>query len=1215
MTLLGLPATSLVAALLASLLCGFVGTFVVLRRLVALGGGIAHAAFGGIGFAVVAGFDPRLGAAAVALLAAALLSRLPRERSDRQDALIGVLWAVGMAVGMLLLSRAGGGADDADVESYLFGDIARVRGADLWTLAAVVVAVVAVHLARGRELVATAFDPEHAAIQGLPVRGLSVLLMSLVALSVVALLQHVGVVLAIALLAVPPLVALRLCRSMGAIVACGAIVAFVIQVVGLKLALGAGWPAGPSIVLVGAAALALARWAPLPGRRAATALFLALCASSAGASSGGEATAERVAGSFELIGMATLPPNRFGDAPVGGLSGLTYDERAAALFALSDDRGGEHESRIFRLAIDLSDGRLEEGDVSVIGRVFLRDADREPFEAGRLDPEGISLDPNGGFFVATEGVASRGIGPSVHSFSPDGVERFRFALPPRYEPDAEGRERGVRDNLGFESLTVTPDGAWLVAGLENSLHGDGPAADFDHPSFARWAFWSLPGEAGALPRRELVYRLAPLSLPPGELEGYRVNGLSEILALSPTRFLALEREYVAGSGLRVRLVLVSTAGATDVVGLERVDPARVVPMKTTQLLDFAELGVPLDNYEAVGFGPRLRDGRRSLLIVSDDNFDPNAQKTIVLAFAIDDTPLTIAELQGRAHRSPLEGRWVAGVEGVVTAIDRRSRAPGFAIESTSPDGDAATSEAIWVAMTPASELAPGVHVLVTGRIEERAANAKQLPVTTLVASAVEIVAAAEGRAIPAPVALGSGALTPAQVDGDALAEFLPERDAIDFWESLESMRVVLPAAIATGPTLSFGEATLVSDEEGGEERSDAGGRLLFPGGPELDRWIVGGRFLERFPDVSVGARIAGGAVGVIDYSFSNYKVQLLAPPTVTAQGYACDAKASLRAEGDRLTVATLNVENLSAAGPPERFERFGRAIVERLASPSILALEEIQDDTGPARGDGVVGAERTLSALIDAIERHGGPLYRAISIDPELDKEGGQPGGNIRVVLLVDPRRVGVPKRGTAGSLTAATVVGMENTLRLEPNPGRVAPASSAFTLATGEGVRRSLAVELEVGGRPLFVVANHWSSKWDDDRSFGATQPPNRPTSAKRLAQALVVREFVERILAGDPQARVVVLGDLNDLPWSEPVERLSAPPMLNLLARVPAASRYTYNFEGSSQAIDYIVVSRSLAASAEAEVVHLNSNCPESLRVSDHDPVVASLRIRRER
>jgi zinc transport system permease protein len=262
---LELPGAQVAAVLLASVLCGFVGTFVVLRRLVALGGGIAHAAFGGIGLAVVLGFEPRWGAAAVALGAAALLTGLPRERSDRQDAMIGVLWSVGMALGMVLL--AGTPAGDADVESYLFGDIASVGRSDVITLAVLVAAVLLVHARWGRELVATAFDPEHARLQGLPVRGLTLLGLLLVALSVVALLEMAGVVLAIALLAIPPLVALRWLRGLSAIVAATAGIAAAMSLAGLGLGSATGWPAGPAIVLVGGAALALSWLAPARATR------------------------------------------------------------------------------------------------------------------------------------------------------------------------------------------------------------------------------------------------------------------------------------------------------------------------------------------------------------------------------------------------------------------------------------------------------------------------------------------------------------------------------------------------------------------------------------------------------------------------------------------------------------------------------------------------------------------------------------------------------------------------------------------------------------------------------------------------------------------------------------------------------------------------------------------------------------------------------------
>jgi zinc transport system permease protein len=163
---------------------------------------------------------------------------------------------------------AGVSATAVDVEGYLFGDIARVAHGDLATLALLDLAVAAVFATWGRELVAVAFDAEHARIQGLPVRALSFVLLLLVALSVVALLALVGVVLAIALLAIPPLVALRLCRGLGAAMAVAAGVALAMSLGGLALAGAVGRPAGPSVVLAGAALLALSRLAPRRPQRA-----------------------------------------------------------------------------------------------------------------------------------------------------------------------------------------------------------------------------------------------------------------------------------------------------------------------------------------------------------------------------------------------------------------------------------------------------------------------------------------------------------------------------------------------------------------------------------------------------------------------------------------------------------------------------------------------------------------------------------------------------------------------------------------------------------------------------------------------------------------------------------------------------------------------------------------------------------------------------------
>jgi predicted extracellular nuclease len=299
------------------------------------------------------------------------------------------------------------------------------------------------------------------------------------------------------------------------------------------------------------------------------------------------------------------------------------------------------------------------------------------------------------------------------------------------------------------------------------------------------------------------------------------------------------------------------------------------------------------------------------------------------------------------------------------------------------------------------------------------------------------------------------------------------------------------------------------------------------------------------------------------------------------------------------------------AGPPERFAKLGRTLVEALGAPAVVALQEVQDDSGP-KDDGVVTSTATLAALLHGVEAAGGPRYEAVWIDPENDREGGQPGGNIRVALLADPRRAKVVRRGDAGPLDAAAILSGSRGPTLAASPARVAPTSPAFTLTSGEGVRRSLAVELEVAGMPWFVVVNHWSSKYGDGRDYGATQPPRQISGPNREAQAEVIRSWAESLLRLDPRARVVLLGDFNDYEWSPGVARLSAAPFEDLLLRLPEPDRYSYVFEGAAQLIDHVVVSPALAEGAEVDVVHVNADCADERRTSDHDPVLVRLRER---
>jgi zinc transport system permease protein len=244
---------ALIAALLASVLCGVVGTFVVVKRLVFVSGGISHAAFGGLGLCYFLGLDYRWGAAAAAVACAVALASPGAGRGRSHDATIGILWAVGMALGIVFIHATPGYAPN--LMTYLFGNVLTVTGMDVALTAGFVIVLLAGLAAFWKELVAVAFDEAFAAVQGVRVRLVVTALLIAIALAVVFLLQLVGSVLAIALLTIPAALALRLVRGFGAVMAAAVASAAAMSVSGLALSYSFDLPSGPTIVLVGAAML------------------------------------------------------------------------------------------------------------------------------------------------------------------------------------------------------------------------------------------------------------------------------------------------------------------------------------------------------------------------------------------------------------------------------------------------------------------------------------------------------------------------------------------------------------------------------------------------------------------------------------------------------------------------------------------------------------------------------------------------------------------------------------------------------------------------------------------------------------------------------------------------------------------------------------------------------------------------------------------------
>lgn len=237
------------AGLLASVACGVIGTFVVVKRLVFISGGISHAAFGGLGACHYFGLPPLWGAFGVAAVMALLLGPERNEKLRSQDALIGVLWAVGMAVGTVFIYKTPGYAPN--LMSYLFGDILTVSQTDIWIMVVLDVTVLSFVGMFYKELVAVSFDATFAHVQGVPVAPLQTLLLLFIACSIVILIQVVGIILVIALLTIPALISLMLWRNFRFVLVGAVVVSMLMTWAGLALSYVYDWPTGPAIVLLG----------------------------------------------------------------------------------------------------------------------------------------------------------------------------------------------------------------------------------------------------------------------------------------------------------------------------------------------------------------------------------------------------------------------------------------------------------------------------------------------------------------------------------------------------------------------------------------------------------------------------------------------------------------------------------------------------------------------------------------------------------------------------------------------------------------------------------------------------------------------------------------------------------------------------------------------------------------------------------------------------
>ncbi len=438
-------------------------------------------------------------------------------------------------------------------------------------------------------------------------------------------------------------------------------------------------------------------------------------------------------------------------------------------------------------------------------------------------------------------------------------------------------------------------------------------------------------------------------------------------------------------------------------------------------------------------------------------------------------------------------------------------------------------------------------------------------------------------------------------------EFDPAQDALDFYESLEGMLVQVRDPVVVGPTDRFGTFPIVGDRgTWGGVYASRGVLVVRPHDLNPERLLLDDVISKDEPKVSVGDYFTGTVTGILDYSYGAFKLLNIHPLPPVQPGALREETASLP-PANALSIATMNLENLAPRNADEKFAGLASDIVHHLLAPDILGVEEVQDNSG-SRDDGVVDADQTFQKLVDAIAAAGGPTYAFREIPPQNNMDGGQPGGNIRVGFLFRPDRVTFVDRPGGDATTPVQVVPGPHGPELSISPGRVDPENPAWADS-----RKPLAGEFLFRGQTVFVIVNHFNSKGGDDPLFGRYQPPRRPSQVQRRRQGQVVQDFVAEILALDPLADVVVLGDFNDFWFSQAVRTMEEDGVLhNLITWLPEKERYTYLYQGNGQALDHILVSpHMLTRQPDIDIIHANAefvSLPQ--RATDHDPVLARFR-----
>ena len=563
----------------------------------------------------------------------------------------------------------------------------------------------------------------------------------------------------------------------------------------------------------------------------------------------------------------------------------------------------------------------------------------------------------------------------------------------------------------------------------------------------------------------------------------------------------------------------------------------------------------------------------------------------------------IGEVQGESHESPLVGKEVVINNVVVTKTDKT----GFYVQDKVSDNNPKTSDAIYVASKDKVESGDLLKVQGTvkeGYMEEYSVKPGQtfkkpagsLTVTQIINATITKLGKAD-----LPKALNISEKMPKDIVDNTPTKYNPETEALDYWESLEGMRVEVTKPKVTGPQYK-GDIYVLPGDYKGQKLNNIGGVNLRPGvqNTEVLPITVGNSFVAKAKDY-----FNENITGVVTYKNKTYKIDPSSVPAIQDGGLKREVSKIYPSE-DKLTIASYNIENFSANNnghdetPEEKVDKIANSFIKEVHSPDIITLIEVQDNNGGVN-DGTVDGVKSGEKLAQRIKSLGGPDYKYTEIAPVDGKDGGKPGANIRVAYLYNPKRVTLIGKEKGGSEEAARFVNGH----LEKNPSRVDPTSVHF-----EKVRKSLAAEFDFKGERIVVIANHLKSKLGDDAIYGSNQPSVENTRPKRIEEAKILNAFIKEGLRQNPNLKFVLTGDFNDFEFSDSVKTIVGNELVNLMAEHEQGDRYSYFYRGSNQSLDNILISKNIKDKVVFSPVHINASFMEEHgRASDHDPVVVQI------